>query len=168
VRPIATALLALFALTPALGACGGDSEEESERPLTESAIEVPGGHADVAVIDEWIRALSEGDVEAAAELFALPTVVANGTPPIELSTRAEVVDFNASLPCGAELVGARPLDDDLIAATFRLTERPGPGECGPGVGGLARTAFLIRDGEIVQWRRLPDARLEDEPSGPVV
>jgi hypothetical protein len=154
-------------LVLALAACGGDGESETSRSPTEAGIDLPEGHEEVKVIDEWIRALSEGDVEGAAELFALPSVVQNGTPPIELSTRAEAVDFNSSLPCGAELVGARPLGN-LIAATFRLTERPGPGECGTGVGGLARTAFLIRDGEIVQWRRLPDARLEEKPSGPVV
>jgi len=167
VKPLATALLALL-LTVALGACGGDGDSETSRALTDAGIELPEGHDELRVIDEWIEALSEGDVAGAAELFALPSVVTNGTPPIELTTRAEVVDFNRSLPCGAELVGARRLGG-LIAATFRLTERPGPGECGTGVGGLARTAFLIRDGEIVQWRRLPDARLErDEPSGPVV
>ena len=35
-----------------------------------------------------------------------------------------------------------------------LTERPGPGECGTGVGNEAYTAFLIRRHKIVQWRRV--------------
>ena len=39
-------------------------------------------------------------------------------------------------------------------ATFRLTERPGPGSCGTGTGATAQTAFLIEDGEIVEWRRV--------------
>ncbi len=164
--PRLRAALALVLATLALGACGGDDDAPSTEP--EGRIELPAGHGSVAVIDDWSRTLSDGDIEGAADYFALPSVVSNGTPPIELSTRDEIVDFNRALPCGAELVGARPLGR-LIAATFRLTERPGAGECGPGTGNLARTAFLIRDDEIVQWRRLPDARLEqDEPSGPIV
>lgn len=163
--PRLRAAVALVLAVLALGACGGDDDSSSTG--SDAGIDLPAGHGSVVVIDEWSQSLNEGDVEAAADYFALPSVVQNGTPPIELSTRAEVVDFNDSLPCGAELVGARPLDR-FIAATFRLTERPGAGECGPGTGGLARTAFLIRDGKIVQWRRLPDARLQDAPSGPVV
>jgi hypothetical protein len=160
---ILVALCAALALTMAAGACGGD---DATTDTVGTGIELPDGHDSVEVIDEWVRTLREGDVVGAAELFALPSVVQNGTPPIRLDTRAEAIEFNRSLPCGAELVGARRLGG-LIAATFRLTERPGPGECGPGTGGLARTAFLIRDGMIVRWLRLPDMP-QEEPSGPVV
>jgi hypothetical protein len=161
VKTLFCVLCAGLALTLA-AACGSDDDATDT-----SGGGLPPGHDSVAVIDEWVRALSEGDVEEAAQLFALPSVVQNGTPPINLDTRAEAIAFNRSLPCGAELVGARRRGR-FIAATFRLTERPGPGECGSGVGGLARTAFLIRDGEIVEWRRLPDARPEDETSAPVI
>jgi hypothetical protein len=147
----------------AAGACGGGDETTD---TVGTGVELPDGHDSVAVIDEWVRTLREGDVVGAAELFALPSVVQNGTPPTRLDTRAEAIDFNRSLPCGAELVRARRLGR-LIAATFRLTERPGAGECGTGAGNLARTAFLVRDGKIVRWLRLPDVP-EDEPSGPVV
>jgi hypothetical protein len=162
VKTLLCVLCAGLTLTLA-AACGSDDATDTSG----GAIELPPGHDSVAVIDEWVRALSEGDVEEAAQLFALPSVVQNGTPPINLDTRAEAIAFNRSLPCGAELVGARR-HGRFIAATFRLIERPGPGECGSGVGGLARTAFLIRDGEIVEWRRLPDARPEDETSAPVI
>lgn len=156
-------LCAALALTLAAGACGS---EDATTDTVGAGIGLPDGHDSVVVIDEWVRTLREGDVVGAAELFALPSVVQNGTPPIRLDTRAEAIDFNRSLPCGAELVGARRLGR-LIAATFRLTERPGPGECGAGTGGLARTAFLVRDGKIVRWLRLRDVP-QDEPSGPVV
>jgi hypothetical protein len=118
------------------------------------------------VIDEWVRTLSRGDVSGAADLFALPSVVENGTPPVHLRSRADAVLFNRSLPCGGKLVRARP-DGRYIAATFKLTDRPG-GDCGSGVGELARTAFLIRDGKILEWRRLRD--LPDGPGagGPIV
>jgi hypothetical protein len=161
---ILVALCTVLALTWVAGACGGD---DATTDTVGAGLELPDGHDSVAVIDEWVRTLREGDVVGAAELFALPSVVQNGTPPIRLDTRAEAIDFNRSLPCGAELLGASRLGP-LIAATFRLTERLGAGECGSGVGGLARTAFLIRDGEIVEWRRLPDPPPREQPSSPVV
>ena len=33
--------------------------------------------------------------------------------------------------------------DRFTIATFKLTERPGPGECGNGVGETAKTAFVV-------------------------
>ena len=115
---------------------------------------MPAGHEGVAVIDGWVQSLSKGDVEGASGYFAIPSVVENGGPAVTLRSRADVIAFNSSLPCGAKLVKASPVNN-LIAATFRLTDRPGGG-CGSGVGQLARTAFVIRDGKIVQWRRLPN------------
>ena len=37
----------------------------------------------------------------ASRYFALPSVVSNGTPPIRLTSRADVRFFNRTLPCGA-------------------------------------------------------------------
>lgn len=127
-----------------------------------------GDHADVQVIEDWADALRSGDIAAASDLFAVPAVVANGTPPVTLSTQDDVIVFNQNLPCGAKLVKAVP-DGDLIDATFRLTERPG-GACGPGTGGLAGTAFKIENGKITQWMRLPDvgSPSDQAPSGPIV
>ena len=131
-----------MALTLGLSACGNDDEPS-----------VPGGaDADkVAVIDDWSTKLREGDVDAAAKLFAIPSAAENGVT-IAIGDFADARAFNASLPCGAELVRAE-LDGDYVLATFRLTERPGPGRCGSGVGETAQTDFLIEDGKIVEWRR---------------
>lgn len=104
------------------------------------------------MIENWVGALSDGDVQSAAGYFAVPSVAENGAAPVTLQSRADVLAFNRSLPCGAKLIRARPVGR-FIAATFRLTERPG-GACGSGAGQLARTAFVIREGKIVQWRRL--------------
>ena len=154
------ALCALFAAV-AIAGCGGedDSDEAS----------VPGG-ADpeaVQVIDDWSRTLMEGDVEGAAEYFALPSIAQNGTPPIPMETRGQVIAFNEALPCGAELVEATD-EDGFVIATFELTERPGEGECGSGVGEEAMTAFVIEDGLITEWRRVVDGGVEPEPEGPIV
>lgn len=165
-----TALLPLIAALLALGviSCGGDdgSGTDAGKAGTESA-EIPGG-ADpdaVAVIDEWSSALREGDVEAAADHFALPSIAQNGTPALELDTRAAVIAFNEALPCGAVLVEAVERGR-FVVASFELTERPGGG-CGDGAGAPAKTAFVISDGEIVEWRRAADEPPPPPPDTPV-
>jgi hypothetical protein len=139
----------------ALAGCGSDSDDQT----------IQGGADpdEVEVIKEWADELRAGDVLAASERFAIPSVVQNGTPPIELADRGEVEAFNRSLPCGAKLTEATDSGRYTIA-TFELTERPGPGECGDGVGETARTAFVIEDGLITQWRRVVDLP-GSEPSG---
>jgi hypothetical protein len=160
VKKPGTALAALLVLAILAGGCGGDGDP------AETVGGLPPGHESVRVIDEWVKTLSAGDASGAADLFAIPSVVENGTPPIRLATHADAVAFNRSLPCGAELVRARP-EGRFVVATFRLAERPG-GDCGSGAGGLARTEFLIRDGKIAEWRRLPDPAGGGAPSGPIV
>ena len=147
----------------ALGACERDEPDLSGPAIEESPAEVPGGAdpAATAVIEEWSATLSSGDVAAAARLFALPSVAQNGAL-IEIRDAADARLFNSSLPCGARLVEATE-DGDFVVATFELSERPGPGSCGSGSGGTARTAFKIEDGRIVEWRRVAD----DPGSGPV-
>jgi len=145
-----------------ISACG----EKQEIGFTHPPIdEADDANAAIAVIDDWSGRLSDGDTEGAAELFAIPSIAVNGDIPLRLTSRDDALAFNRSLPCGATLVKARPAGD-LIAATFRLTDRPG-GACGSGVGHLARTAFEIEDGHILQWRRLPDPEAL-EPQGEVV
>jgi hypothetical protein len=140
-----SAALVVVAAAALLASCGGGDVNKPS---------LPAGHEAVAVIEGWVDTLAKGDVEGAAGYFAVPSVVENGLPPVTLRSHADAVAFNRSLPCGAKLLRARPLGR-FIAATFRLTERPG-GDCGSGSGQLARTAFVIRDGKIVQWRRLPN------------
>jgi hypothetical protein len=138
----------------ALGGCGSDDDDA-----------VPGG-ADpdaVEVIKHWSDELRAGDVLAASERFAVPSVVQNGAPPLALTDRRGVEAFNRSLPCGAKLTEAERSGRFTIA-TFELTERPGPGECGDGVGETAKTAFVIHNGLITEWRRVVDTE-EVAPTG---
>lgn len=137
-----------------LPGCGSSSKESS----------TVAGNADadaVQVIKGWADELRAGDVSAASDRFALPTVVQNGTAPLRLTNRQQVELFNQSLPCGAKLTNATS-SGKYTVATFVLTERPGPGECGNGVGETAKTAFVIHDGHITEWRRVVDT----EPTGP--
>ena len=151
-RPLLLALLVAAAFAPA--GCSDDDSAQKQ------------GHSDLRVIEGWVETLADGDVDGAADYFAVPSVVQNGTPPLTLRSRADVVAFNRSLPCGARLVRARPAGK-LIVATFRLEERPG-GDCGSGVGLLARTAFRIENGKIAEWRRLRDPAQGQPDSGPIV
>ena len=147
-RVLSIAVTAAMAL--ALSACGEDT------PTITIKEGIPGG-ADpkqVEVIDEWAVALAHGDVDAAASLFAIPSVAENGPGEIRIRDRGDARAFNESLPCGAELIEAQG-HAGFILATFRLTERPGPGDCGDGTGEEASTAFRIEDGEIAEWRRIP-------------
>jgi hypothetical protein len=138
-----------------LAACGGGEEPTSETQDAEAAGEIPGGAdpAEARVIDEWATTLREGDIDGAARYFAIPSVAENGPALVEIEDLDDARVFNASLPCGAELTRAVS-EGDFVVATFRLTERPGPGTCGSGTGAEAQTAFVIEDGRIVEWRRV--------------
>lgn len=125
--------------------CGGDPQPED-------------------VIRTWADTLRAGDVDGAADQFAVPSRVANGTAPERLTTRAAVESFNASLPCGARLQGTQDREDGFVVATFRLTARRGGTDCGDGRGAIARVAIRVRDGKITDW-----VRVDDSPAaGPTV
>jgi len=157
-KPIA-ALVAIAAASISLSACLGGSDEP-ETPAEPQEIAGDADPQDVEVIEGWSDALRGGDVDAAAEYFAVPSVAVNGLG-LRIGSRDDARAFNQSLPCGARLIKAEG-EGELTTATFRLTERPGPGECGDGVGRTAKTAFRIRDGEIVEWRRVGKA----DPAAP--
>jgi hypothetical protein len=151
---LALAALAAFVLA----ACGEKEEPEIGDATTTQAgatRTIPGGAdaAETKVIDAWARTLRRGDIDGAAGYFALPSVTENGPQLLRITDRAQARLFNASLPCGAKLIRATD-EGDFTVATFRLTERPGPGTCGTGVGHTAQTEFVIKDGLIKEWRRV--------------
>ena len=155
---MARSLLGCLLCVLVLGACGGGDGSDDEG-------KIPGGAdpAEAQVIAEWATTLSEGDVDGAARYFAIPSVAENGPTLIHIRDLDDARLFNATLPCGAELVRAEP-EGDFVVATFRLTERPGPGTCGEGTGGSAQTAFVIEDGRIAEWRRVGIDGSEQAPS----
>ena len=124
----------------------------------------PGTHKPPAavarVITRWSNELRAGHVHRAAAYFAVPSTVQNASPLIRLRSKREVFEWNRALPCGAHVVkvitGQR-----YSVATFVLTERPGSEGCGA-TGKLAATAFIVRHGKIVEWRRV----LVPPPLGP--
>jgi hypothetical protein len=159
----AISLLGAVALLALVG-CGSSGEKKSTESSTVAGTAQPS-HVDV--IRQWADELRSGNVSGASERFSVPTVVQNGTAPLTLTARSQVEAFNQSLPCGARLTAAVESGRYTIA-TFKLTERPGPGHCGDGVGEEAKTAFVIENGLITQWRRVVDAGAPPADSGPVV
>lgn len=156
-KPLATgSLLLACLLLLSLAGCGSDGGA-GDADRVPNPVERPGAafvEADpeaVEVIADWSEALSRGDTEQAAELFAVPAVAENGLR-FEIRSRADALQFNESLPCGATLVEAETVGERTIA-TFRLADRPG-GDCGAGSGVVATTSFVIVDGEIAEWRRV--------------
>jgi limonene-1,2-epoxide hydrolase len=145
----------------AIVGCGEseDPADTSEAPADTAAPEDVPGDADPEdkrVIGAWVDALRSGDVDEAASFFAIPSVAENGPILVRIRSKADAIAFNESLPCGAEMIRAEG-QGDFTTATFRLTERPGAGRCGSGSGETASTAFVIRDGKIVEWRRVLEA-----------
>jgi hypothetical protein len=154
-RPLVAGSAAL-----ALAGCGGGSslsgEPSPHAPAGQGASSPRPATPAARVISGWADALRGGDVKRAVSFFAVPSTVQNGGPLLRLGSTGAVRAFNLALPCGARVVRSQRLRGYTLAE-FVLTERKGPGggQCGSGVGGKASTAFLIRDGKIVQWRRIP-------------
>jgi hypothetical protein len=148
------ALVALLTLSLlALSACGGGNSTSTGTTVRDVNVKGNANPADVFVIERWVTALRHGNVNTAAGYFAIPSVAENGPVLLRIRSTEDAVRFNESLPCGARLIKADSAGE-FTTATFRLTERPGPGSCGPGTGTLAKTSFVIRDGKITQWRRV--------------
>ena len=161
----------LAGLALVLSACGGDAKKaKTPPPPKRAAVPTPpprttASKQDIAVIKGWTDALRQGHVKEATRFWATPAVVSNGTPPIRLTKRSDVEFFNRTLPCGATFKAAVDTGA-FVVATLVLTERPGKGKCGSGVGNEAYTAFLIRRHKIVQWRRVLKPAPQDAPAGP--
>ena len=141
----------LIAAVIPLSSCGGDDGSPFTPEPAEEEAATEGPAEDVEVIEAWVEAVSESDMDAAAEFFAIPSVAENGIT-VRIETRDDAVLFNESLPCGAELESTES-QGEFITATFRLKQRPGVPAC-PGDGNVAHTSFVIEDGAIVEWRRV--------------
>jgi hypothetical protein len=63
-----------------------------------------GSTQDVSVIRNWSQALTAGRLDQAASYFAIPAIVQNGTPPVRVTRRSQIRQFNELLPCGARLI----------------------------------------------------------------
>jgi limonene-1,2-epoxide hydrolase len=104
------------------------------------------------VVRAWSKALNANDNEAAASLFAPNALIVEGSLAARLKTHTIAVEFNDSLPCAGRVV-AMTVKGHNATATFLLGHRPkhtcdGPGE-------KAAALFVVKDGKIVIWERVP-------------
>src|SRR3954453_13605226 len=142
-RPLCIVVIAL-----AVVGCNSDSAPRKADPL-----HTYNGR----VIRGWLLSLERQDYTQAAYYFAPNALIDQGHP-YRLRTKSEAFQFNASLPCRANLVKMEGGGHaHHVLATFRLRRGPGGG-----CTGLTRVRDTIRQGKFTEWRQLP------EPSGPEV
>jgi hypothetical protein len=132
---------------------------------TPGNIRKPVTKSEKRIIRAWADELRHGRVSAASRYFAIPSLVSNETPsPDLLRSRADVEQFNRALPCGAKLIRTRRGAEGFVVGIFKLTERPGAGECGAGTGQVAAVAFLIEDDHIASWVRVATDTAAPDPT----
>jgi hypothetical protein len=145
------------ALALVLAGCGDDAGIDEQRRQGDAAAAdrrggpAPGQGEHERVIRGWNQAVNLGRYDRAADFFA-PDAVVEQLVEITLDTRADAIAFNRSLPCRADVTDVEREDADSTIAAFSLREGR-TGECEE--GGSARVRFVIRDGEIEEWRQLP-------------
>ena len=148
IGPVALVLLAL------LGGCDDEAAPEPLPPPVQR-----GAAYEERVIRGWLLALQRDDYDGAAYFFAPRALIDQGDP-YRLNGAADARNFNASLPCRAELVDVDDEPGARSLATFSLREGPG-GEC----TGRVKVRFTIVKGRFTVWRQF---REEPEPPGPTV
>ena len=147
-RPLWLAAVALVLIAPV----GCDSASSEPKPKPDPLHTYEG-----RVIRGWLLALERQDYEQAAYYFAPGAIIDQGHP-FRLRTPKQARNFNASLPCRADLTALKD-EGPRVLATFTLHMGPGGG-----CSGLVKVRYTIREGKFTEWRQLPNIR--DEPAPP--
>jgi hypothetical protein len=105
-----------------------------------------------AVVRAWSHRLNAGDNAGVAKLFALPSVIAQGSYVFRFETRAQLAEWHSGLPCSGRIVSIAIRGRSAIAV-FRLGDR-GKTRC-DAPGTLVAARFEIADGRIVVWQQVP-------------
>lgn len=99
----------------------------------------------------WGDAVSTGEDERAAKLFADDAIAIRGNQEAELSTLDQAIAWNRALSCGG-ITRKVVTHGDIVTATFELADRD-PGSCSAR-GGTATYEFEVRHDKIVFLRLL--------------
>ena len=117
-----------------------------------------------AVVRAWSSRLNANDNAGVAHLFALPSVVAQGSYAFRFHTYAQLAQWHSGLPCSGRVVSIT-IRGRNATVVFRLGNR-GSSRC-DAPGTLAAARFEIVNGKIVLWQQVPVP--ETTPSGaPVI
>jgi hypothetical protein len=139
-RPLGVALVLL-----ALAGCSSGPGER-ERPDPDPLHTYNG-----RVIRGWLLSLDREDYGQAAYYFARGALIDQGHP-YRLKTQSDAFEFNAALPCRADLIDLKGGGHAAhVLATFRLRTGPG-GKC----SGLVQVRYTIREGKFTEWRQLEE------------
>ena len=137
--------LCIAVVVLAVAGCSGDSPDPAAKPD-------PLHSYNGRVIRGWLLSLERMDYTQAAYYFAPNALIDQGHP-YRLKSKSEALQFNASLPCRADLIALRGgCHASHVLATFRLRRGPG-GKC----SGLTRVRYTIENGKFTAWRQLPDS-----------
>jgi hypothetical protein len=116
-----------------------------------------------AIVHAWSNRLNAGDNAGVAHLFALPSIVAQGSYAFRFHTYAQLAQWHSGLPCSGRVVSITVRGRNATVV-FRLGNR-GATHC-DAPGTLAAARFEIVNGKIVLWQQVPVP--EKKPSGPSV
>ena len=138
-------MAAVLLVLAAAGCSSADDEPEPE-PRRGGIYSYEG-----RVIRGWLLALDRQDYAQAAYYFAPRALIDQGRP-YRLRTARQAENFNALLPCRADLTRLEN-EGPTVLARFSLREGPG-GEC----SGTVEVRYTIREGKFTEWRQLPERR----------
>jgi hypothetical protein len=139
-RPVFVLLLFVFAAL--LVGCGGDDSADPTK-----------------IVDRWSQAITGGDDEKAAALFAPDALVIQDGRRTTLKDEAAALTFNSSLPCGYKVVEQKVTGSESTA-TFTLTRRPG--HMCDGTGEPETVVLRITDEKITLWHQLPPGTTDSQ------
>jgi hypothetical protein len=104
------------------------------------------------VVRAWSAALSAGDDERAASLFAPGAVVVQGSEATHLRTHGDAVRWNSRLPCSGRIVASRE-NGSAVTASFRIGRRRGH-RCDAPRGAEVEVIVVVEHGKIVLWDQI--------------
>jgi len=103
------------------------------------------------IVRTWSKRLNAGDNAGLARLFTVPATVIQPPYQYTFTSRAEIAEWHAALPCSGRIV-ALSFRANTTTATFRLGNR-GATKC-DGPGTLAAARFVIVKGLITIWEQV--------------
>jgi hypothetical protein len=104
------------------------------------------------VVRAWGAALSAGDDERAASLFAPGAVVVQSGEALHLRTHSDALRWTSRLPCSGRVAAIRE-NGSAVTATFRIGHRRGH-RCDAPRGAEVEVIVVVEHRKIVLWDQI--------------